>query len=322
MKPNVRRPVLALASSLLWLGSSALADELRFSDMEVRLVSMDEGDTESDTIQSAALLADSQSVESLPPMELGDETAGKPLDDGKCACGKSGCIKCCTAPPPTGVYHAEVQLYWMRAHVLESSVGKLSEKYELSPRFIVGYEDAGGVGGRARYWTYGRWTPNLGGGDEIRFEMNVIDAEVTSRFRTARADLIVAAGFRWADVEIVLGDDAVSADMPGFTFAADLRTSMCRDRCSEWAAIGGARWSILGGDWEGDGGFLEPVRDDNVVVQELYLGAEYIRSYRDYDLYGRLKFELQNWHSDAAAQGAGTDSISFVGPGVEFGMMF
>jgi hypothetical protein len=79
----------------------------------------------------------------------------------------------------------------------------------------------------------------------------------------------------------------------------------------------------MGGDWEGDaGGFLDPVRDDNVVVEELYGGVEYLCVRGDYDLFARLIFEVQNWHSDAAAQDAGADSIGFVGPGIEVGMMF
>ena len=91
----------------------------------------------------------------------------------------------------------------------------------------------------------------------------------------------------------------------------------------QWAAICGARWSILGSDWEGSNdGLIEPIRDDNVVVQELYGGVEYLRHYRNYDIYTRLMFEIQNWHSDALSQFAGTDSIGFIGPGIELGMSY
>jgi hypothetical protein len=31
---------------------------------------------------------------------------------------------------------------------------------------------------------------------------------------------------------------------------------------------------------------------------------------------------MQNWHSDALAQLSGTDSIGFIGPAIEFGLMF
>jgi hypothetical protein len=152
--------------------------------------------------------------------------------------------------------------------------------------------------------------------------MNVIDMEATSRFRTARTDLLISGGMRWGDMQIEFGGDNIQADMPGLTTAADLRISLCRERCAEWAAVGGVRWSLLGGDWEGAGGFIDPARDDNISVQEFSTGVEYLRAYGNVDLYMRLKYEMQNWHSDAIAQGSGTDSIGFLGPGIEFGMLF
>jgi hypothetical protein len=306
------------------------AEDLRYSDIEKRLTSTSTKASDAKGVQAVALLSHAQSVETQPPLELGehrDPIVSEPMPETcatgeKCTSCESGTGTCCDSRM-SGLYYTEVELMWLRSHMLESSIGKLSEKYELSPRFIAGYETPGGVGGRVRYWTYGRWTPNLDGGDAIRFEMDVIDIEATTRFRTSRTDLVLAGGMRWADLEIVLGDDAVDTQMPGFTVAADLRTKLCGDCCQECALIGGARWSTLGGDWEGDsGGFLNPVRDDNIIVQELHGGVEYIRSYGNYDVFGRVTFEVQNWHSDAAAQDAAVDSFGFVGPGIELGMMF
>jgi hypothetical protein len=337
MKAFFARSVLTLAGLLVGLGQNSSANELGFSGLEKRLAPVEQNKETAFGVETAAFLPESQSVELQLPIELGDRVGiadgMQPRDIASCDCGAKGSDKCAGGaagcdegcdPPLTAVYYADVQLFFMRTHMLESAIGKLSEKYELSPRFIVGVEGPGGVGGRARYWTYGRWTPNLGGGDDIRFELNVIDLETTCRFRTTRTDLVVAGGARWANVDIVLGSGSgVENQMPGLTVAADLRTAMCRDGCQEWAAIGGIRWSILGGDWEGDaGGFIDPVRDDNVVVEELYGGFEYYRTFRDYDLFARMIFEVQNWHSDAAAQNGGADSFGFIGPGVEVGMMF
>jgi hypothetical protein len=65
------------------------------------------------------------------------------------------------------------------------------------------------------------------------------------------------------------------------------------------------------------------VRDDNVVVHELYAGMEFARCYRRIDLRARLAFELQNWHSDVLAEtDADTDTIGVVGPGVRVGAEF
>jgi hypothetical protein len=330
MNSVLGRRLLAVVGTLIWLGSSATAEELNFTSMERRIGRSERSKTDATTSTTAFLADTPETSEGQLPMELGSSNSNSssieelPMSMGEaCACGGNGCTKCCSSPPLTGVYTAEVQLYWMRAHVMENAIGKLSEKYELSPRFILAYDDAHGAGARVRYWLYGRWTPNLGDPDEdIRFEMNVLDFEATKRFRTERADLIVAGGMRWADMEIAFDDDDVQGDMPGLTAAADLRVSLCRDCRREWAVVGGTRWSLLGGDWEGSGGFIDPVRDDNIVVQELYTGVEYYCTYGDYDLFARLKYEMQNWHSDAIAQASGTDSIGFLGPAFEFGLMF
>jgi hypothetical protein len=311
---------------LVGLVANVAAEEMRYSDFEKRLSPSNQMNFSGSEVANLAFLSYGQSTESRPPLELGgsserSDSIDTQSDPQSCHCGETTCQQCC-AEPLTSVYYADVQLFFMRTHILEGAIGKLSEKYELSPRFILGFEGLGGVGGRARYWTYGRWTPNLDG-DAIRVDMDVIDLETTCRFRTSRTDLVIAGGIRWTDMDVSFNDVEVENEMPGATVAADLRTAMCRSGCREWAAVGGARWSLLGGDWEGDsGGFITPMRDDNVVVQELYGGFEYFRTYPNYDLFARLIFEIQNWHSDAAAQDAGADSIGFVGPGLEIGMMF
>jgi hypothetical protein len=327
MNPILGCRLLAIAGTLVWLGSSATADDLRFTGMERRLARSERPDKSDSTAAKASFLADTPAPsEGQLPMELGSSNPGEQLPSTvaqACECGGEGCMECRPSPMLTGLYTAEVQVMFLRPHLMESAIGKLSEKYELSPRFIIAYEDKGGVGTRVRYWIYGRWTPNLDEeDDEIRFEMNVMDLEATSRFRSERIDLVVAGGMRWADMEIAFEDEDVQGDMPGLTAAADLRLSLCRDCCREWAVLGGARWSLLGGDWEGGGGFIDPVRDDNIVVQELYTGVEYYCACGDYDLFARLKYEMQNWHSNALAQNAGTDSIGFLGPAFEFGVRF
>jgi hypothetical protein len=240
-----------------------------------------------------------------------------------CNCGEHCCCGNC-GNQRAGMYYSEVQLMFMRAHVLEESLGKLSERYEFSPRFIVGYEAPSGLGVRARYWNYGRTTPNLADDDDaLRLEFDIVDVEGTSRFRTSHTDLIIAGGFRWADMEAEVDDETVDSQMPGITLAADLRSTLCRKCRSEWAGVCGVRWTLLGGDWEGDDdAFIEPNRDDNMNVQELYGGFEYLCHCRGCDVYARVVFEVQNWHSDALGDTSATDSIGFVGPGMHAGMTF
>lgn len=323
MNPTVRTLSLATVATLLWLATAAQADELRFSDFEKRIAPPDSSTSSSLNVIQTAFLSDTSTTTDSSTMAVGDlpTVAPHPLNSTQCACPMSECEPGCDSLC-CGVYYADVHLMFLRTHMLENAVGKLSEKYELSPRFVVGYEGPMHVGARVRYWTYGRWTPNLDGGDALRFEMDVTDIESTCRFRTPRTDLVLAGGLRWANVDVTLDDEEVNIDMPGLTVAADVRTALCRSDCRQWSMIGGARWSVMGGDWEGDGGLIEPVRDDNITIDELYAGVEYMCVYGDHDLFARLLFEVQNWHSDAIAQDAGTDSFGFVGPGLQFGMMF
>ena len=97
----------------------------------------------------------------------------------------------------------------------------------------------------------------------------------------------------------------------------------CSQGCVGW--VYGGRLSILAGDWGGDADhniLTERVRDDNVIVHELYAGLGFTRCCRNIDLNARLGFEMQNWHSDVLSEAADDGSIGFVGPGVEIGAQF
>jgi hypothetical protein len=77
----------------------------------------------------------------------------------------------------------------------------------------------------------------------------------------------------------------------------------------------------LGGDWEGDDNDLvEEVRDDNMVVQELYAGVEWACCGGACNWYARGVFEMQSWRSDALDENDA--SINFVGPAIHGGVTF
>jgi hypothetical protein len=333
---------------LAWITSLAAAEDFGTPDMKRRFSGWPQESPPARDLRQVAFLSDMEAgeeelpSEAMPMMGGGYESMGG--GDGYCcgngcACGGGCCgggcgccqshayccqphVDCCQ--PRSGMCYGEAQLMFLRAHVLEESLGKLSEKYEFTPRFIVGYESACGLGVRGRYWTYGRTTPNLDDDDDdLRLEFDVIDVEGTGRLSGERADLLVACGFRWVDTDIEVDDDAVGSDMPGITVAADARAWICRTCNSQWSAVAGARWSILGADWEGDDdAFIEPTFDDNVVVTELYGGFEYLCHLCYYDLFARFVFETQNWRSDALGESADTDSLGFIGPGVHVGATF
>jgi hypothetical protein len=250
---------------------------------------------------------------------------------GGCECGGYGCDQCCGHQQ--GCYddcheklcscYFEVQNVFVRPHVNEDVVGKLSESYDWTPRFIAGFELPSGVGARGRYWSYDQDVLNLDNGDDLGLSWKVIDVEGTGRIRATHADLVFSGGFRFADIEIEEDDDTISSTMPGLTVAADGRTVFCRGCKSEWAGVAGVRWSLLGGDWEGDENEVaDEVRDDNMVVNELYGGVEYSRCCGKCNWYARAVFEMQNWHSDNFGENSATDTIGFVGPAIHGGVSF
>lgn len=223
---------------------------------------------------------------------------------------------------PTHVY-ADVEINFLRTHVKEDALGKLSEKYEFSPRFILGFTGLGNLDGRVRYWLYGRDTPLLSSDGALGVEFQVFDVEATHRFGGPRSEVVLAAGPRFAQIELEDANDfEAGSDLFGITFAADGYTLLSSYYAGRFGWVYGGRLSILGGDWGGQNDLVDGrVRDDNVVVHELYAGVEYTCCYRELDLHARLAFEMQNWHSDVLADSVDT-SIGIVGPGLQFGAEF
>jgi hypothetical protein len=221
--------------------------------------------------------------------------------------------------------YGELEINFIRAHMTEFTFsGKLSEKYEFSPRFILGFSGVGNLNGRARYWVYGRGTNGLDPDDSLHLDIDVFDLEATHRFGGPRTQLELAAGLRLAGIEIIDADgNASGTDLVGITAAADGWTPLfsCSQGCFGWTY--GGRLSILAGDWVIDENYNDSlVRDDNVVVNELYAGIGFAKSVRNVDLNARLAFEMQNWHSNVLSQEGLGDSIGFVGPGIEIGAQF
>jgi len=222
-------------------------------------------------------------------------------------------------------YYGDIEFNFFRPTLSENVVGKLSESYQFSPRLILGFDGIGNLAGRARYWDYGRDIEVLND-DKLRLEFKVLDLEGTHRVVVHRTEVILAAGLRVAEIGITDdADEESDCNLAGLTMAADGNTALVAARGGRLAWVYGGRLSLLGGNWAGedDSQFVnERVRDDNVLVHELYAGAQFNRRYRNLDLHARLVLEMQNWHSDVLAEDADVESIGFVGPGIQLGADF
>lgn len=242
-------------------------------------------------------------------------------ESGQCDnCGTSS-----TATDSQPHLYGAADLLFFRTRFTNDAVGKLSETYELSPRFTLGVENLGDLGFRARYWLYGRDTNSLSGGD-IRFELDVLDLEATHRIAGRRSQIDLSAGIRWANFRLSdVENDQSATDLLGLTMAADGLTKCFTYSGGYCGLVYGGRVSLLGGDWGGDdnSAFIDHrVRDDNMLVTELYAGAEIARKLGPANVHARAIFEIQNWRSDALAQEANIESISLLGPGLQLGAEF
>jgi hypothetical protein len=309
------------------------ADDLRFTELERRLAALEAQSAAQEGVQTAAHLSSTDGEQAA----CSCESCG--CQSGSCGCQScAGCDVC--NDNYCGNYYGEVQLLWIRPHVSEDWVGKLSESHDFSTRYVLGYEDRCGLGGRVRYWRYDDEVDILWSSDSIAFQLDVLDLEVTNRFQFRRTDLVLAGGFRYAGWDLRCYDDGVvDLDAYGLTMAADLRTLLCCHGCNQWSFVYGGRLAILAGDWDGDNALIDTlpgwpgVQDDNLLVHELYAGMEYAYCHCEYDLYMRAVFEMQNWRSDVLSEpGIGTGlapysvgstaSIGFIGPSLQLGVRY
>jgi len=233
---------------------------------------------------------------------------------------------CADAQPNRARLSATVDLLLLRPQVAEDSVGKLSEEYQFSPRLILGVRGIGNIEGRLRYWHYGKDSDVLDGNGDVKFKFDSLDIEALHRFKGARSELALSAGVRLAGIHLKDTDDEeCGADFIGLTLAADGLSPLGLFPRGHFGLVYGGRLSILGGDWGGDDNSLfinHQVRNDNVLVHELYAGVELARQCGIANVHARLLFEMQNWRSDALSGIADVESIGFFGPGLELGAEF
>ena len=249
---------------------------------------------------------------------------GYPCDTGQAV----NCDQACNSSDDGRAhFSADVELLFLRPRITEGPVGNLSQTYQFSPRFILEARNGGGLDVRARYWHYGRNTDALSNSDgEVRLEFDVLDIEAVHRMEWRRSELALSAGLRLANLQLTDTINERCGSHPlGLTMAADglVQLACLQNGYCGW--VYGGRFSILGGDWDGDDDSVfinQEVADDNILVSELYIGAECARKCGNCNVGGRVVLELQDWNSDALASFAGIQSIGFLGPALQLGVEF
>ena len=332
MKGFVTRTLLS-ATGVLLLSGNTWAHDVQFSDLEQRIASLEAQVASQQGVQAAGYYSGEYG-------SVGDGCGCESQCGCNPCCNSCGCDSCrinSVAPVCSNCY-ADIQFMWLRPQVSEDWVGKLSESSDFSPRFIFGYESANGLGLRARYWFFDDNVNVLAAGT-LGMELDVVDLEVTNRFAFRRTDVWLSGGIRYAGWALTDDSNAtVTMDSLALTVAADLRPLAFSHGCSRWSFVYGARLSLLGGNWKGDNDIIDTifnpeVANDNMLVHELYAGVEYGYTVRGFDLFARATYEMQNWQSDVLSEpGIGnglapnsigsTDSISFIGPGLHFGVRY
>ncbi len=228
--------------------------------------------------------------------------------------------------PGRSRFSADIELMMLRPQIAETAIGKLSENYQFSPRLILGVAGAGNFDGRLRYWHYDRNSDVLGADGSIRLKFDVLDLEALHHFKPGKSDIAVSGGLRLAGIRLTdLESDECNTELLGLTMAADGLTPLGEFPGGHLGLVYGGRLSILGGHWDGDptSQFVDArIRNDNVLVNELYGGVELARRLGNFDVRARLLFEMQNWRSDVLAQYSGVESIGVLGPALQIGADF
>src|SRR5262249_21010808 len=146
------------------------------------------------------------------------------------------------------------------------------------------------------------------------------------QFAARKSEITLSAGLRLARIHLSdLEDARCSTNLLGLTMAADGMTPLGNYPAGHLGLVYGGRLSILGGKGNTDGNsqFIDQqVRNDNVLVHELYGGVELARQLRAFDVHVRFLYEMQNWHSDALAQDGDLESIGMLGPAVQIGAVY
>lgn len=185
---------------------------------------------------------------------------------------------------------------------------RFSNNFGTGHRFILGRENATGLGLRGRYGLFNDrhevLPVEVGGVLAATFDLDVADLEMTLREQLGSCDLLFSAGLRYGRLNISLlpvdvGNSPLQAAFEGVgpTLALEVQRPV-RESGFYW--IGNLRSSVLIGDIHNTDGLLVAapnIEDETMLVLENQLGVGWKCS--GWDL--RAAWETQFWMNDTFA---------------------
>jgi hypothetical protein len=223
---------------------------------------------------------------------------------GSCGAVDNGCCDdCCKAG-----FIGGGEVLWLKTFEGDGAFGDFN--YDDGFRFWIGYQGAGGLGIRFRYFDFDQEADN---GD--LFDTKHTDLEIYDTVQIGcNWDLLVGAGIRYLDINFSTteGETLQSFTGPGPVVTAELYRHIS-DRAALYA-IG--RESILVGNFRDDGTLQE---DSTLMVSELQLGGQLHREMSSGALlFGRAGWEAQYYHD---LSDDNETPISLIGVGFSAGIM-
>jgi hypothetical protein len=219
-------------------------------------------------------------------------------------CG-SGCGDCCDDCCGCPGWVGGVEIVWLKAFSSGNDFGDFN--YEDGFRGWFGYQGAGGLGARLRYFDYQQTAAN---GDFVDIE--AFDAEVYDTFQVGcNWDLLLGGGIRYLETE-VLGN---AADLHAIHGVGPVVTAELYRHISDRAAlyvIG--RQSIVAGD----GIFNNALTTDlTTAATEFQLGGQLHRETNGGLVFARLGWESQYFYDLQD----GEEGVTLMGLAASIGLM-
>jgi hypothetical protein len=223
----------------------------------------------------------------------------------------------------TSAWNFALDLIPTRSHFTEDEFGGWPEDSNLGVRFELGYEDARGVGMRARLWVFAQdvSTPAI----PFDFGAGTLSWDFYKRLFIDDSELVVGggpvAGVMLFDFSLL--DEETQFSGGGVTVFAEGFVPTLRFKKTDIGMVFRARLSLLEGEWdETVVPFIMETEHETFEVWEAAWGLELRHRFgwrQDKHFYVRLVPEFQRW--DSSWLGAFTGSaVAFVGTDITLGL--